>query len=262
MSAKEKPPQKSPVIADPWAKLRQLTAARIALGRAGGSLPTAPLLEFQLAHARARDAVHLAFDAEGVQRMLQEHGHSALRVHSKADSRSVYLRRPDQGRRLDAPSREALSAFAAKGGRGFDAAFVLADGLSPLAVHRHAVAVLDLALRALARRGWRLAPVVIAEQGRVALGDEIGSLLGAEQVAILIGERPGLSAADSLGIYLTYAPRVGRTDAERNCISNIRSEGLGYEEAVQTLVHFMMRARRHRLSGVGIRDDQDGELPE
>jgi len=257
MSAKETPGRESLVIADPWAKLRQVTGARIALGRAGGSLPTAPLLEFQLAHARARDAVHLAFDAEGVQRLLRERGHAVLRVHSEAASRTAYLRRPDLGRRLDAPSRAALTAFADGGGSGFDAAFVIADGLSPLAIHRHAVAVLELASQALAQEGWRLAPVIIAEQSRVALGDEIGALLAAGQVAILIGERPGLSAADSLGIYLTYAPRVGSTDAERNCISNIRPEGLGYQEAAQALVRLMMRARRYRLTGVGLKDVGD-----
>lgn len=254
MRGKDAPLEKILVNADPWAKLRQVTGARIALGRAGGSLPTAPLLEFQLAHARARDAVHLAFDSGGVKRHLQGRGYAVLPAHSEVASRTDYLRRPDLGRRLDAPSRAALKEFSVAGGSGFDAAFVIADGLSPLAVHRHAVAVLELAWQALAQKGWRLAPVIIAEQSRVALGDEIGALLAAEQVAILIGERPGLSAADSLGIYLTYAPRVGSTDAERNCISNIRPEGLGYQEAAQTLVRLMMRARRYRLSGVGLKD--------
>jgi ethanolamine ammonia-lyase small subunit len=261
MSDKETSRQKSLVSADPWAKLRQVSGARIALGRAGGSLPTAPLLEFQLAHARARDAVHLLFDAEGVQRQLQARGHAVRRVHSEAASRTDYLRRPDLGRRLDPPSRAALAESAAGGGSGFDAAFVIADGLSPLAIHRHAVAVIDLAWQALVQAGWRLAPVIVAEQSRVALGDEIGTLLAAEQVAILIGERPGLSAADSLGIYLTYAPRVGSTDAERNCISNIRPEGLGYQEAAQTLVRLMTRARRCRLTGVGLKD-VEGLMPE
>ena len=259
MSIKEGPVREPLVIADPWAKLRRVTGARIALGRAGGSLPTAPLLEFQLAHARARDAVHLPFDAEGVQRFLQERGHAVLRVRSEASSRTVYLRRPDLGRRLDAPSRAAVTKFAAGRGSGFDAAFVIADGLSPLAIHRHAVAVLELASQELTKEGWRLAPIIIAEQSRVALGDEVGELLAAGQVAILIGERPGLSSADSLGIYLTYAPRVGTADAERNCISNIRPEGLGYREAAQTLVRLMIRARRYRLSGVGLKDDDEGD---
>jgi ethanolamine ammonia-lyase small subunit len=257
MKVEEIPPQQSLVVADPWERLRRLTAARIALGRAGSSLPTAPLMEFQLAHARARDAVHLPFDAETVQRQLRERGHRVLLVHSEAESRNVYLRRPDLGRRLDEPSRAALGAFAAEAGNAFDAVFVVADGLSPLAVHRHAVAVIGFAWQALAEEGWRLAPVVVAGQSRVALGDEVGALLGAGQVAILIGERPGLSAADSLGIYLTHAPRVGRTDAERNCISNIRPDGLGYEEAARTLVRLMIRARRCRLTGVGLGDDSD-----
>jgi len=255
MSEKERSLQESPVIADPWGQLRQLTVARIALGRSGGSLPTAPLLEFQLAHARARDAVHLAFDAAAIEQRLKARGHTVLQVHSEAGDRTVYLRRPDLGRRLDEPSRAAIERFAAESNCGFDAAFVIADGLSPLAIHRHAVAVLDLASQALAREGWRLGPMVVASQSRVALGDEIGALLGAEQVAILIGERPGLSAADSLGIYLTYAPRVGRSDAERNCISNVRPEGLDYEEAAQTLVRLMLRARRYRLTGVGLKDE-------
>jgi len=258
VSAKETSREKSPVLADPWTQLRQLTGARIALGRAGGSLPTAPLLEFQLAHARARDAVHLHFDADGMQGQMRDRGHAVLRVHSEAENRPLYLRRPDLGRRLDAPSRVALTTFA-DNGIGYDAAFVIGDGLSPLAVHRHAAAVLNIAWQALAQEGWRLAPVVLAEQSRVALGDEIAGLLRAEQVAILIGERPGLSAADSLGIYLTYAPRVGRTDAERNCISNIRPEGLGYEEAARMLVRLMMRARQLRLTGLGLKDD--GGMP-
>jgi ethanolamine ammonia-lyase small subunit len=249
--------EKPLVTPDPWTQLRQLTGARIALGRAGGSLPTAKLLEFQLAHARARDAVHLPFDAERVQRQLRERGLTVLQVRSEAPSRSVYLQRPDLGRRLAEPSRAELTTCATEGGSGCDAVFVLGDGLSPLAIHRHAAAVLKLAMARLEQTGWRLAPVIVAGQARVALGDEIGELLGAGQVAILIGERPGLSAADSLGIYLTHTPRVGRTDAERNCISNIRPEGLGYREAAQTLVRLMLRARQLRLTGVGLMDEGD-----
>jgi ethanolamine ammonia-lyase small subunit len=245
------------VIVDPWLQLRQVTGARIALGRAGGSLPTAPLLDFQLAHARARDAVHLEFDVAGARRQLGEGGYEELLVQSEAADRSVYLQRPDLGRRLDDRSRAALTGYSRSSGGRFEAAFVIADGLSPLAVHRHAVAVLHLASQALTTAGWRLAPVVIARQSRVALGDEIGHLLGAEQVAILIGERPGLSAADSLGIYLTYAPRPGRTDAKRNFISNIHPEGLGDEEAAQKLVRLMTRARRCRLTGVELKDESD-----
>lgn len=250
--------RRPPARRDPWAKLRELTGARVALGRTGGSLPTAPLLEFQLAHARARDAVHLPFDADGLARALRERGLETLRVRSRAVDRADYLRRPDRGRRLDPDSAARLRAWRdARGGNGYDAALAVADGLSALAVHRHALAVLEAARAALQGNGWRLAPVVIAEQARVALGDEIGELLGAGQLAMLIGERPGLSAADSLGIYLTYAPRAGRTDAERNCISNIRPEGLGHGAAARTLVQLMTEARRLKLTGVLLKDESD-----
>jgi len=253
MSARKRPV--TPISPDPWLRLRQLSGARIALGRAGASLPTAPLLEFQLAHARARDAVHLPFDAAGVERQLRAQGREVLQVHSRAQERSVYLQRPDLGRRLDAASKALLAERAPA--EGYDAVLVVADGLSPLAVHSHAAAVVELAWQALSEAGWRLAPVVVAGQARVALGDEIGELLHAAQVAILIGERPGLSAADSLGIYLTHDPRGGRTDAERNCISNIRPEGLGYQEAAGVLVRLMGRARQLGLTGVGLKDDGD-----
>jgi ethanolamine ammonia-lyase small subunit len=243
------------VTAAPWELLRSFTRARIALGRSGGSLPTAPMLEFQLAHARARDAVHLPFDAAAVEAELAREQVETLRLHSAAGSRAQYLQRPDLGRRLDARSRALLQERGAAS-QACDAAFVIADGLSPLAVHRHAVAVLMLARAALVERGWRLAPVAVAEQARVALADEVGALLHANQVAILIGERPGLSSPDSLGIYLTHAPRPGRSDAERNCISNIRpGEGLGYAEAAHRLVYLMLEARRRGLTGVSLKDD-------
>jgi ethanolamine ammonia-lyase small subunit len=262
MSRRPAGPEIPSVIQDGWVRLRQVTNARIALGRAGGSLPTAPLLDFQLAHAQARDAVHVEFDAPGLMRQLEEQGYSALRVRSGAGDRTSYLQRPDLGRRLAECSRETLRESLQAGGvNGYDAALVIADGLSALAVHRHAVAVLTLAAGELTREGWRLAPVVIAEQSRVALGDEIGALLGAEQVAILLGERPGLSSADSLGIYLTYAPRVGRTDGERNCISNIHGGGLTHEEAAGKLVYLMKEARRLQVSGVALRDDSDKYPP-
>ena len=262
MSIEGRGPDKPAVTEDGWVKLRQVTTARIALGRAGGSLPTAPLLDFQLAHARARDAVHLEFDAAGVERQLEEQGYPVLRVRSAATDRTVYLQRPDLGRRLDERSTKTLGeSLRASGVNRYDAAFVIADGLSALAVHRHAVAVLTLVARELAGEGWRLAPVVIAEQARVALADEIGALLGAEQVAILLGERPGLSSADSLGIYLTYAPHVGRVDGERNCISNIHGGGLSHEEAAGKLDYLMKEARRLQVSGVALRDDQDTYPP-
>jgi ethanolamine ammonia-lyase small subunit len=237
---------------DPWLPLRALTPARIALGRAGVSLPTAAHLDFQLAHARARDAVHDALDVPALRRDLQAAGFESLAVRSGAGSREIYLRRPDLGRRLDAESRERLAAM-----RGApDAVFVVADGLAASAAQRHAVPVIAAAAARLGADGWRLAPVVVAQQGRVALADEVGAQLGAALAVVLLGERPGLSAPDSLGAYLTWEPRVGRTDAERNCISNIRPEGLAYDLAAATLVHLMTGARRRRLSGVALKADR------
>jgi ethanolamine ammonia-lyase small subunit len=247
----------APVVANPWQALRKYTSARIALGRAGGSLPTAPLLEFQLAHAQARDTVYLPFDAPGIETRARDLGFQALRVRSAVPDRACYVRRPDLGRALDVSSRALLQAHADGIANAYDALFVIADGLSALAVQAHAVAVLELAERSLTERGWRIAPVVIAEQARVALGDEIGELLKASQVVILIGERPGLSSADSLGIYLTWAPRVGRTDAERNCISNIRPRGLSYRAAAHKLIHLMSEARRRELTGVQLKDESE-----
>lgn len=241
--------------AGPWEALRRYTSARIALGRAGDSLPTAPQLAFQLDHARARDAVHLPFDAEGVAAALQAAGLPAILAHSAAPDRATYLKRPDLGRRLSEASREALAAAGAAAG-GYDAVFVIADGLSALAVHRHAAALAARVAGALAGLGWRLAPAVVVSQGRVAVADEVGELLRGEQAAILIGERPGLSVADSLGVYLTYGPRRGRTDAERNCISNIHGRGQSYEAAMATLVYLMSEARRLRLTGVALKDDR------
>jgi ethanolamine ammonia-lyase small subunit len=241
---------------DPWQALRRFTVARVALGRAGDSLPTNEMLRFQLDHARARDAVHLEYDAAGLAAELTARDYEVLQVHSVAESRNIYLQRPDLGRRLSAVSRRSLEAYAEQVGRSYDAVFVIADGLSALAVHRHAVPLLERAAATLAGLGWTLGPVVVAGQGRVALGDEIGDLLRAGQVAILIGERPGLSVADSLGVYLTYGPRPGRTDAERNCISNIHAQGLSYDDATQTLVYLMTQARRLKLTGVDLKDDR------
>ena len=243
------------VETDPWSPLRQTTPARIALGRVGGSLPTAPMLDFQLAHARARDAVQREFDQQGMADELVVAGFEALCVHSKAIDRHAYLRRPDLGRRLDHASR----AFLNKRERTpVDAVFVIGDGLSSEAVHRHALAVLRLAAQAQVRAGWSLGPVVLAEQARVALGDEIGQLLQARQVAMLIGERPGLSAADSLGIYLTWQPEVGRNDSQRNCISNVRPDGVGYAAAAHTLVYLMLEAARRSYTGVQLKDESAG----
>ena len=240
------------IVGDPWQQLRTLTPARIALGRAGDSLPTAAVLDFALAHAQARDAVHAAFDRGGLEAALRPAGFASIGVHSAAADRTVFLRRPDLGRRLAADSRDRLQSIVG-GGAGPDLVVVFADGLSASAVAAHARPLL-LALRE-RLGGWRLAPVVVAEQARVALGDEIGAILGGEQVLMLIGERPGLSSPDSLGAYLTFAPRPGRVDAERNCVSNIRTAGLSYDLAADKLAWLLAAARRLRLSGVGLKDD-------
>lgn len=226
-------------------RLRDFTPARVALGAAGCSLPTREVLSFQLAHARARDAVQAALDTRAMAAEL-----NGIAVHSAARDRATYLRRPDLGRRLDA---ESLSVV--RGRRGaFDAVFVVADGLSASAVERHAAPVLKLVMSRLDPAAWRIGPVVVVAQGRVAVGDEIGCEAGAEMAVVLIGERPGLSSPDSLGIYLTWQPRPGRTDAERNCISNIHGAGLSYPEAVHKLLFLMAEARSRRLSGVQLRE--------
>jgi ethanolamine ammonia-lyase small subunit len=239
---------------DPWRALRAFTSARIALGRAGGSLTTRAQLDFQLAHARARDAVHARLDLAKLESRLREAGYDVLSLRSAAEDRQEYLQRPDLGRRLHAESLRALAPYASPQ-RPFDAAFVIADGLSALAVERHAVPLLALAAGRLGQEGWRFAPVAIVERGRVAIGDEIAHALAAEQVAVLIGERPGLSAPDSLGVYLTYGARPGVRDADRNCISNIRAEGLSYELAAHKLCYLMREARRRRLTGVALKED-------
>jgi ethanolamine ammonia-lyase small subunit len=232
---------------DPWASLRRFTPARIGLGRTGDAPPLGAVLDFQLAHARARDAVHASLDPDALRADLA--GVPLCCVRSQAPDRATYLRRPDLGRRLHPDCLAELPP-----GR-WDAVFVLADGLSATAVQRHAASLLRATLRRLP--GWRIAPVVIATQARVALGDEIGEALGASLCAVLIGERPGLSVADSLGIYLTHAPCRGRRDSERNCISNIhRSGGLPPERAAEKLAWLMTEALRLRLTGIGLKDDQ------
>jgi ethanolamine ammonia-lyase small subunit len=257
----------APVTPNPWQALRQLTAARIALGRAGVSLPTAPHLAFQLAHAQARDAVHLALDVPALQSALQALGGETLALHSAAVDRDTYLQRPDLGRRLSSASRERLlgrlsdveqadQADQADGPhqRTHDIAFVVADGLSALAIGSHAVPFLACMQPWLQAQGWSVAPVVVVSQGRVAVADEVGQLLRARLVVILIGERPGLSSPDSMGLYLTWMPRVGLSDASRNCISNVRPAGLAPEQAARKLMHLLEESRRRQLSGVALKD--------
>jgi len=228
-------------------RLRDFTSARVALGAAGNSLPTREVLSFQLAHARARDAVHAALDTAALAREFPD----CLIVHSAAPDRAVYLRRPDLGRRMDSESLVTVEKRAGK----FDAVFVIADGLSAQAVQNHAAPLLHLVLQNLEGEDWRIAPVVIASQGRVAIGDEIGLAIGADLAVVMIGERPGLSSPDSLGIYLTWQPRPGRIDAERNCISNIHAEGLSYPAAAHKLLFLMCEARRRRISGVHLKEE-------
>jgi ethanolamine ammonia-lyase small subunit len=231
------------VTADPWETLRAATRARVGLGRAGDGLTTAENLRLAAAHAQARDAVHTALDTDAVVAALGERAGSL--VHSQAADRAEYLQRPDLGRRL-APGHGLAAG-------DHDLAVVVADGLSAAAVAQHAVALLDELLPRL--EGWSVAPVVVAEQARVALGDEIAAALGARMVLVLIGERPGMSAPDSLGAYLTFAPRAGRVDSERNCVSNIRPpDGLAYDAAAEVLAALMTESFRLGLSGVGLKD--------
>ena len=240
---------------DPWRRLAALTPARIGLGRAGSGLPTREVLAFALAHARARDAVHTPLEAEAVTGQIAALGLATVQVESRAADRETYLRRPDLGRTLSPASHAAL----VRDGE-IDLAIVVADGLSSAAVHAHAALVIAALLPHAAREGWRLGPVVVARQARVALGDEIGEALGARAVAVLVGERPGLSAPDSLGIYLTHGPRPGRTDAERNCISNIHGRGLLPRAAAFKLAWLIAQALRRALTGVGLTDESDVAL--
>ncbi|GAB2840528.1 ethanolamine ammonia-lyase subunit EutC [Pseudoduganella ginsengisoli] len=243
-----------PVTHNPWQALRQFTAARIALGRAGVSQPTAPQLDFQLAHAQARDAVHLALDAAALAHALAKEGMEVLCLHSAAPDRSIYLQRPDLGRRLDAESRQMLQQRPHPA-MPYEVVFVVADGLSALAIERHALPFLQAMVQRLAAEPWRIGPVVLVSQGRVAVGDEVGELLAARAVVVLVGERPGLSSPDSMGLYLTWQPRVGLTDAARNCISNVRPEGLVYGDAAYKLHYLLSEARRRGLSGVELKDE-------
>ncbi len=240
-----------PETRDKLAALRAATPARIFPPRAGLALATHANLKFQLDHAKARDAVHERLDAEALVEALRSRGMEAIRLASAAEDRRTYLLRPDLGRKLDEASRALLASYAGE----FDIAFVIADGLSARAVSSHAIALLEEALPAFQKSSWKPAPIVVIEQGRVAIGDEIGEILGAKLVAVLIGERPGLSSPDSLGVYLTFAPRVGRNDAERNCLSNIRSQGMSYSEAAQRLFHLCGEARRRKLTGVELKDE-------
>lgn len=246
-----------PVAQDAWSTLRRLTQARIALGRAGSSLPTHPHLAFQFAHARARDAVQHPLPVAPLWRGLRERGHQVVLTHSAAADRPTYLKRPDLGRQLDEASRAALNAYRPAHEQDFDVVFVIGDGLSAFAIEQNAIAFLDVMLPRLADGSWTIAPLVIAEQARVAIGDEIAVALRAQMVVVLIGERPGLSSPDSMGLYLTWRPAIGTTDAQRNCISNVRREGMSFALAAHKLLYLMTEARRRQISGVTLKDEAE-----
>jgi len=236
---------------DPWSAFRNLTAARIGLPRSGASLATRPLLEFQLAHARARDAVHAPLDEPRLLVDFAALGKTVLTVASAVTDRAQYLMRPDFGRTL------ADAAPLAPHAGDHDVAFVVTDGLSARAVQAHAAPLLTAVLPLLAQDTWRIAPLVFARLGRVAIGDAVAAALGARSVVVLIGERPGLSSPDSMGAYLTWQPGPATTDADRNCISNIRPDGIGYADAAFKLAHMLRAMRTQRLSGVRLKDESD-----
>jgi ethanolamine ammonia-lyase small subunit len=240
-----------------WDALRRFTDARIGLGRAGAALPIREVLAFSMAHARARDAVTTPLDWTPIEDGLAALGPTCFRIESAAGDRDTYLRRPDLGRRLSAASREHLAAIA---GAPPDLVIVVADGLSSTGVAANAVPTITELLPLAQKSGWSLGPVLLAGQSRVALGDDAGELLGARAVLVLIGERPGLSSPDSLGAYLTWAPRVGRKDGERNCISNIRRGGLSADEAAFKAHWLLREAMRRQLTGVDLKDESNYQL--
>ena len=253
---RKRPPTKaaSPPSTDLWSSLRDLTPARIGLPRTGASLATGPALDFRLAHARARDAVREPLDQARLLADLAPLGCQVLSVASAVDDRAHYLMRPDLGRRLAPDAAATIKPHAG----AYDLVFVIADGLSARAVQMHASPLLAATLPHLP--GWRIAPLVIVRHGRVAVGDAVATALGAQSVAILIGERPGLTAPDSMGVYLTWQPGPHTTDADRNCISNIRPDGIGYADAAQKLAALLRAMRTRRLSGVRLKDETDGRL--
>jgi ethanolamine ammonia-lyase small subunit len=250
--------------ADSWSGLRRFTPARIALGRAGGSRPTQELLAFRLAHAAAIDAVHAPLDMGALRRSLEALGLSLSLVElaTAASDGATYLQRPDFGRRLDEPSRRTLATTGpASGGQGFDVSLIVADGLSAAAAQENGPAVLGALIPLLRAAGRTLAPVCLLKHGRVGAMDEIGAALSARVAVILLGERPGLQTPSSLGAYLVFGPRPGRTDAERNCLSNIRADGLVPGVAAQKLAWLVAASLDRKLSGVALKDEADLSLP-
>ena len=250
------------VTKNSWHLLREFTAARISLGRSGVSIPTSEMLAFQLAHAQARDAVHTPLNFEDLQQQLGELTTQfpklitckPITLHSQASDRTEYLQRPDLGRSLEPQSVRKLQKVASQ--YIYNLAIVVADGLSATAIYQNALPFIQLLLEALQQddQPWTIAPISLVEQGRVAISDEVGQLLNADLVLMLIGERPGLSSPDSMGLYLTWAPRVGLNDSSRNCISNVRPRGLVYKAAVQKAIYLLRESRRLKLSGVNLKD--------
>lgn len=244
----------------PWDTLKRFTDARIGLGRSGSALPTNEVLKFSLAHARARDAVMTPADWTGIEQGLAALDLKTLRIESSATTRDIYLRRPDLGRALSEPSRVVLRELAATSHKGADLVIMAGDGLSSTGLSANIAAVMAALLPSIEKNGWRVAPLLLASQARVALADEAGDILGAKAALVLIGERPGLSSPDSLGAYLTFGPRLGRNDAERNCVSNIRRGGLSYDEAAFKIAWLLRQALKLRMTGVALKDESDQVL--
>jgi ethanolamine ammonia-lyase small subunit len=259
-------PIDEPVIENPWDRLRAFTDARIGLGRAGISVPTKHLLEFQLAHAKAQDAVHTPLNTHELIDQLSQQAWcpkgKPFALHSQAENRAEYLQRPDFGRKLNEASVETLKTFEQSHETEFDVAFAIVDGLSAFAIEENITPFLSELIPSLqdSDHPWSIAPLAVVEQGRVAIGDHIGQLLNARCVVVLVGERPGLSSPDSMGLYLTWNPKVGCTDAYRNCISNIRLAGLNYKDACRKALYLMNEARVKKLSGVLLKDRTDDDV--
>lgn len=237
-----------------WTAFRRFTTARIGLKRSGAALATEPLLDIRMAHARARDAVHARLDESLLLSELQKCGLPAFAVSSAVGNRETYLMRPDLGRMLDPSAQTLLTPYQTE---THDVVFVITDGLSAHAVQSHAVPLLAATIPALRAENWQIAPLIVVRQGRVAIGDAVANALNAKIVVILIGERPGLSSPDSMGLYLTWQPTPQTTDAERNCISNIRPAGIGYADAAFKLLYMLREMRARRMSGVLLKDESD-----
>jgi len=238
-----------------WETLRRFTQARIGLGRSGHSVPTSEHLKFQLDHARARDAVHWSWDLENFQKKLKKEKLQSFVLKTPAGSRTEYLARPDLGRKLSSESEKTLRS---KFKKSYDIAFLLSNGLSSSAIEIHGLPFLKVLMKELRDADYNLSPVFLADNSRVALSDAVGSAVKAKMVVMLVGERPGLTSSDSLAMYLTYAPKIGNTDANRNCISNIRPpEGLDYKNAARKTLFLINESFRRKLSGVNLKDETE-----